>query len=101
MWFNIPILAYKSSAVPETLGQAGLIFNSKQNLSQVAALAHILSHNTTLRNKVLMAQRRRRTNFSIDIVHQQLDQLVLKLEEGEPFRYELYSTCKEALGKKK
>ena len=82
MWFNIPILAYKSSAVPETLGQAGLIFNSKQNLSQVAALAHILSHNTTLRNKVLMAQRRRRTNFSIDIVHQQLDQLVLKLEEG-------------------
>ena len=32
MWFDVPVFAYKSSAVPETLGEGGLLFTDKQDL---------------------------------------------------------------------
>jgi glycosyltransferase involved in cell wall biosynthesis len=63
MWFDIPVLAYNSSAVPETLGQAGLIFDDKSDLKAVAAIAKRLVHDKALRDIVLKAQRQRRLDF--------------------------------------
>jgi hypothetical protein len=62
MWFDVPIHG-KSSAVPETLGEAGLMFTSKSDLVQVAALAKLLVREKDLRLNLLKAQRRRRNNF--------------------------------------
>ena len=42
MWFNVPVLAFKSSAVPETLGDAALMFTTKNDLMGVAALARCI-----------------------------------------------------------
>jgi len=81
MWFDVPILAYKSSAVPETLGEAGLMFTSKGDLVQVAALAKLLVRDKELRLNLLKAQRRRRNNFLLDVVYNQLENLILKLED--------------------
>jgi glycosyltransferase involved in cell wall biosynthesis len=80
MWFDIPVLAYKSSAVPETLGKAGILFNSKHDLVQVAALAKLLVKDQVLRSKVIHAQRQRRKNFTQAVAQASLDELVLKME---------------------
>jgi glycosyltransferase involved in cell wall biosynthesis len=67
MWFDIPVLAYKSSAVPETLGKAGLMFTSKDDLVQVAALAKLLVKDKELRDKVIKPQQLRREAFTTGI----------------------------------
>jgi len=80
MWFDIPVLAYKSSAVPETLGEAGIMFISKEDLVSVAALAKLLVREEDIRIKVLRAQRRRRTAFLPESVWPRLDEVIIRLE---------------------
>jgi glycosyltransferase involved in cell wall biosynthesis len=80
MWFNIPILAYKSSAVPETLGAAGLIFTDKSDLVQVAALAKLLVKDQELKSEVIRAQRQRRNDFLSEVGYSKLDNLISKME---------------------
>jgi len=63
MWFDVPVLAFKSSAVPETLGEAALMFTSKNDLRSVAALARLVVKDPNLRAKVIRGQRRRRLSF--------------------------------------
>ncbi len=63
MWFNVPVLAFQSSAVPETLGQAALMFTAKNDLAAVAALARLLVTDSSLREKMVRAQRERRLVF--------------------------------------
>jgi len=80
MWFDVPVLAYKSSAVPETLGEAGLMFTRKDDLIQVAALAKILVKDNLLRSKVINMQRKRRNHFRT-AANECLSSLISKLEE--------------------
>ncbi len=80
MWFDIPVLAYKSSAVPETLGESALMFNTKKDLVQVAALAKVLVSDRSIRNKIIKAQKIRRDYFSQAVVNEKLAQLILNLE---------------------
>jgi glycosyltransferase involved in cell wall biosynthesis len=82
MWFDVPILAYKSSAIPETLGEAGLMFTTKGDLVSVAALAKLLVKDKALSSKVINAQRRRRDKFLPAAVVEKLDGIILKIEEG-------------------
>ena len=63
MWFDIPIFAFRASAVPETLGYAGLMFSSKDDLPALAAFAHVLVTDSTLRENLVRAQRKRRLEF--------------------------------------
>ena len=63
MWFDIPILAYKSSAIPETIGEGGLLFTSKDDLAELAAAAHLLVHDRTLRQAAIAGQRARRERY--------------------------------------
>jgi len=81
MWFDIPILAYKSSAIPETLGEAGLMFTTKNDLVQVAALAKVLAKDKTLRSKVIAAQRRRRESFLPTAVVEKLNSIILTMQK--------------------
>lgn len=80
MWFDIPVLAYKSSAVPETLGNAGLMFTNKEDLVQVAALAKLLVRNEELHSKVVKAQKLQRQNFLPQVVHQSINRLITQME---------------------
>ncbi|MBV8886714.1 MAG: glycosyltransferase [Chroococcidiopsidaceae cyanobacterium CP_BM_RX_35] len=82
MWFDIPVLAYKSSAVPETMGEAGIIFTSKDDFIKVAALAKLLVKDKDLRLKVIEAQRKRRERFLPTVVVEQLRRVVSRMEAG-------------------
>jgi glycosyltransferase involved in cell wall biosynthesis len=81
MWFDIPVLAYKSTAVPETLGEAGLMFTSKDDLVMVAALAKLLVRDETLRAKVIKVQRQKRTHYLPEVVQDKLSNLISRMEE--------------------
>lgn len=63
MWFDIPVLAYRSTAVLETLGDAALMFTDKGDLHAVAAMASFLITDRTLRQRLINAQQRRRAQF--------------------------------------
>lgn len=81
MWFDVPVLAHKNAVVQETLGDAGIMFNSKDDLISVAALAKLLVRDEDLRGKVLRAQRKRREDFLPDVVWSSLDDLIRRMEE--------------------
>ena len=80
MWFDVPILAFKSSAVPETLGEAGLLFTGKDDFLSLAALAKVLVKDEDIKYKVLAAQRRRRMAFAPDVVLTNLLDFIRKME---------------------
>ena len=63
MWFDVPVLAFRSSAVPETLGGAALMFREKADLRALAALAHVIVTDREVREKIIAAQRRQRQTF--------------------------------------
>ncbi len=79
MWFDIPVLAYKSSAVPETLGHGGVLFEHKQDLLSVAALAHLMVKDNKLRSQVIEAQHDQRERFLLAQVRYKLDELVERI----------------------
>jgi len=59
---DVPVMAYASTAVPDTLGGAGVQFFPK-DLELAAELLGELAYNDTLRARVLEGQRRRLADF--------------------------------------
>ena len=82
MWFDIPVFAYRSSAVPETLGSGGILFNAKENLREVAAAAHLLCSRDNLRSTVIKQQRDRRKFYLPERVEPILETLADTLMRG-------------------
>jgi len=62
MHYNLPILAFGSSVIPETLGESGVIFY-KKDYCMVAELMAGLVNDLSLRESVIEAQNRRFANF--------------------------------------
>ena len=80
MWFDVPVLAFKSTAVPETLKTAGILFKSKEDLKAVAALAKLMVHDKPLRKMVIEAQRKRRSDFLPERIWPLLSELISRIE---------------------
>jgi len=80
MWFNVPVLAFKSSAVPETLGDAALLFTTKDDLVEVAALARCIVEDNALRQKLVRGQAERRLSFLPDKVSLRLTEIVEQID---------------------
>jgi glycosyltransferase involved in cell wall biosynthesis len=64
MYKRVPILAFASSVIPETLGRSGISFYKKE-FGLVAEMMLELIENETLRRGVLDAQTRRVSDFSM------------------------------------
>ncbi|MBI4384068.1 MAG: glycosyltransferase family 4 protein [Nitrospinae bacterium] len=67
MYSGIPIMAYDSSAVPETLGGAGALIKEKK-FPEIAELAHYILENGELRKKLAADQKRRLEVYSTERV---------------------------------
>ena len=67
MLMDVPVLAYRAGAVPDTLGDAGVQFTEKR-LDEVAEMAHRLATDPALREAVLAGQRRRLQAFAPETV---------------------------------
>lgn len=70
MYFDVPIIAYASTAIPSTLQGCGLMVEDKDPLL-VAKLMERIVHDQALRQTVLQAQRERLKDFSHDKIERQ------------------------------
>ncbi len=75
MLMRVPVLAYSATAVPHTLGGAGVQFTEKR-LPEVAEIAHALVTDDGLRAQVLAGQDRRLSAFAPDAVEGALSHYV-------------------------
>lgn len=78
MYFDLPIVAYSSSAVPETLGNSGVLVNNK-NYVEIAELLNILFDDETFREKIIKSQRERLKDFENAYIEQKLIGIVENL----------------------
>src|SRR5215211_1198055 len=71
---DVPVLAYSSTAVPDTLGGAGVQFAPK-DLEYAAELLGELAYNHQLRRQVIAGQRTRLADFGDGRIRKQLERL--------------------------
>lgn len=67
MYFDIPVIAYRSTAIPDTLGKSGMLLENKEPKT-AAAVIHQLIRNRNLYCKIIDGQRRRLEDFSYERV---------------------------------
>lgn len=67
MAHDVPVIAYNSSNIANTLGEGGILLSQKDH-KKTAALIHILSEEPELRRRVLCAQRRNLARFESPVV---------------------------------
>lgn len=65
MYLGVPVIAYGAAAVPETVADAGVVFEHKDHL-QVAALIHTIASSETHRKQLIAAGRARAQEFRPD-----------------------------------
>lgn len=75
MSFNIPILAYNSSAIPYTLGNSSIIIEHK-DFPLIAGWMHKLTSELELRNLIIENQRKRLELFSYNTVSSWLKEIM-------------------------
>jgi L-malate glycosyltransferase len=75
---DVPVLAYGSTAVPDTLGGAGVQFMPK-DLEHAAELLGELAYNDEVRQRVIDGQRRRLEDFGPARLRQDLHHLLARV----------------------
>jgi len=71
---DVPVLAYASTAVPDTLGGAGVQFSPK-DLEFASELLGELAYDDSLRTQVIAGQRRRLADFGDARIRKELERL--------------------------
>ena len=79
MYFGVPILARNSSAIPETLGGAGVLF-SGQAYEVVAETAHLLLTDRALREQIIRRQKARLQELGPERTERKLRQIMRRLQ---------------------
>ena len=78
MYLGLPLMAFASSAIPFTMGDAGVLFHRKE-LEALAELAGILVSDQALRERIIARQRERVQDFLEPSVKGQLQQVLEEL----------------------
>ena len=77
MYFDLPILAHNATAIPETLGDAGVLF-SGLGYEEVASMAHLILTDSGLKQQILAAQQNRLQVFAPNHVESILHDIIQK-----------------------
>ena len=67
MFFDIPIIAYSTSAIPDTLGGSGVLLDSNDPVFAAAVINRVLT-DEKLRESIIAGQRKRLEDFSYERV---------------------------------
>jgi glycosyltransferase involved in cell wall biosynthesis len=71
MHHEVPVVAYASTAVPETVGDGGLLLETKQP-TLVAAAVHRVVTDRTVRDALVASGKRRLADFELGTSRQKL-----------------------------
>lgn len=75
MFFDVPVLAYASCAIPYTLEESGVLLENK-DFALIAGWMHRLATDETLREHILEGQRKRLNCFSYSNVEKKLRRIL-------------------------
>jgi glycosyltransferase involved in cell wall biosynthesis len=75
MHFNVPVIAYKAGAIPETLGGAGVLVTEKR-FPEIAEFIHFVLTDDKLRGQLLRRQRERLQAFAPERVEERLKEIL-------------------------
>jgi glycosyltransferase involved in cell wall biosynthesis len=81
MRFDLPIVAYASTAIPSTLGGAGILIQQK-SFAVVAEVIHLLQTCPAFRGAIIEGQRRRRIAFEAETVLAGLQRVLFETVDG-------------------
>jgi glycosyltransferase involved in cell wall biosynthesis len=87
MIFDVPVIAYNSTAVPDTLGGAGVLVHRKR-VDGVAELAALVSRDKAVREKIIQGQRARLAELKTEGREAFLRRMVERLTEKKSRRKE-------------
>ena len=75
MYFDVPIIAYNKTAVPGTLGDSSIIFETNNYLEIAELINHVLS-DKSLRNRIVANQSKRLKSFELKATSKKLKELI-------------------------
>jgi len=78
MFFGIPVIAYDSTGIPYTLGDAGILLH-KKNYIDVAELINIITNDRVLLDKLVKKQYQRQKKFNRDHIRPSFMELIKNL----------------------
>jgi glycosyltransferase involved in cell wall biosynthesis len=81
MFFNIPIIAYNSTAVPQTLKNSGILVNEKQ-YDEIAELINLITEDNNLKRKIIEQQKIRHYEFMFENNKKKFRQIIYNLIDG-------------------
>ncbi|MEG0615585.1 MAG: glycosyltransferase, partial [Oscillospiraceae bacterium] len=76
MTFDVPILAYSSTAIPWTLGGSGVLFTEKDH-QKIAEMMDIIVNNSNFREQIINGQQERLEFFDIENTKNTFEKLIL------------------------
>jgi glycosyltransferase involved in cell wall biosynthesis len=76
MWWDVPVIALRTTAVPETLGPAGILVDPDTDDGEIADMVEVMASDESLRSRTIAVQRRRRLDFLADTVGATFDRYV-------------------------
>lgn len=79
MYFEIPIIAYKSTAIPFTLEDTGILVKEK-NYCEIAEMVNVLIEDEELRSTLVKKQKDRLDNFKREKIISQLESILSKVK---------------------
>jgi glycosyltransferase involved in cell wall biosynthesis len=81
MYFNIPIIAYNSTAIPSTLGNSGILVNKKR-YEEIAELINCILENHELKDHIVRKENERLHEFEKENVSKILKQTIERIASG-------------------
>lgn len=80
MHFGIPVIAYNSTGIPYTLGDAGILV-ARKNFIEIAELMNIVIEDAAIRNRIVVKQAERIDNFDKMASGERLIDIIESLNE--------------------
>lgn len=78
MFFGIPIVAYNSSAVGETMGNGGVLLNGKNALETAGVIDYVVK-NEEVRRRILENQKVKLLDYDYNTIFKQFEQILNKI----------------------
>jgi glycosyltransferase involved in cell wall biosynthesis len=80
MYFNVPIIANNSTAIPYTLGDAGILVNNK-NYREIAELIDVITNDNSLKMKLIKKQKNRLETLTYEKTKEKFRQIINNLTD--------------------
>jgi L-malate glycosyltransferase len=80
MYFNVPIIANNTTAIPYSLGDAGVLINTKKYI-EIAELINVILNDDNLKKKIIEKQKNRFKEYTYEHTKEQFRKIINNLTD--------------------